>query len=126
MNILRPLAAAALLAISGATMADTYPLRPITLVVGFPAGGGADTVARIVTDKMSKLLKQPIVIDNRPGAGTTIGSDFVARAAPDGYTLLLASGNLYGSDQLLYKSVKYEGAKSFVPISRWSSAPMLV
>ena len=126
MNTLRTLAAAALLVISGATMADTYPLRPITLVMGFPAGGGADTVARIVTDKMSKLLKQPIVIDNRPGAGTTIGSDFVARAAPDGYTLLLASGNLYGSDQLLYKSVKYDGAKNFVPISRWSSAPMLL
>lgn len=126
MNKLRPLAVAALLAFSGATMADTYPSRPITLVVGFPAGGGADTVARIVTDKMGKLLRQSIVIDNRPGAGTTISSDLVARAAPDGYTLLLGSGNLYGSDQLLYKSVKYEGAKSFVPISRWSSAPMLL
>jgi tripartite-type tricarboxylate transporter receptor subunit TctC len=122
----QPLALAALLAVSGAALADTYPSRPITLVVGFPAGGGADTVARIVTDKMAKLLNQPIVIDNRPGAGTTIASDAVSRAAPDGYTLLLGSGNLYGSDQVLYKSVKYDGAKSFVPISRWSSAPMLL
>ncbi|GER12649.1 Bug family tripartite tricarboxylate transporter substrate binding protein [Variovorax boronicumulans] len=118
-------AAAALLASAGA-LADTYPARPITLVVGFPAGGGADTVARIVSDKMAKLLGQPIVIDNKPGAGTTIASDQVARAAPDGYTLLLGSANLYGSDKLLYKSVKYDGAKSFVPISRWSSAPMLL
>ncbi|QFZ87316.1 MULTISPECIES: tripartite tricarboxylate transporter substrate binding protein [Variovorax] len=118
-------AAAALLASAGA-LADTYPSRPITLVVGFPAGGGADTVARIVSDKMAKLLGQPIVIDNKPGAGTTIASDQVARAAPDGYTLLLGSANLYGSDKLLYKSVKYDGAKSFVPISRWSSAPMLL
>ncbi|WP_198969629.1 Bug family tripartite tricarboxylate transporter substrate binding protein [Xylophilus sp. ASV27] len=118
-------AAAALLA-SACAVADSYPTRPITLVVGFPAGGGADTVARIVSDKMARLLGQPIVIDNRPGAGTTIGSDFVARAAPDGYTLLLGSGNLYGSDQLLYKAVKYDGARSFVPISRWSSAPMLL
>lgn len=126
MNRFRPFAAAALLAFSGAIMADAYPSRPITLVVGFPAGGGADTVARIVTEKMGKLLKQSIVIDNRPGAGTTISSDLVARAAPDGYTLLLGSANLYGSDQLLYKNVKYEGAKSFVPVSRWSSAPMLL
>jgi tripartite-type tricarboxylate transporter receptor subunit TctC len=119
-------ALAALLAFSGATLADTYPSRPITLVIGFPAGGGADTVARIVIEKMARLLNQPIVIENRPGAGTTIASDAVARAAPDGYTLLLGSGNLYGSDQLLYKNVKYEGAKNFVAISRWSSAPMLL
>ncbi|BEP67133.1 MULTISPECIES: Bug family tripartite tricarboxylate transporter substrate binding protein [unclassified Variovorax] len=118
-------AAAALLASAGA-LADTYPSRPITLLVGFPAGGGADTVARIVGDKLGKLLGQPIVIDNKPGAGTTIASDQVARAAPDGYTLLLGSANLYGSDKLLYKSVKYDGARSFVPISRWSSAPMLL
>ncbi|AGU51314.1 putative BUG-like extracytoplasmic solute binding receptor,TTT family [Variovorax paradoxus B4] len=118
-------AAAALLASAGA-LADSYPSRPITLVVGFPAGGGADTVARIVTDKLGKILGQPIVIDNKPGAGTTIASDQVARAAPDGYTLLLGSGNLYGSDKLLYKGVKYDGARSFVPISRWSSAPMLL
>jgi tripartite-type tricarboxylate transporter receptor subunit TctC len=120
------LAVVALLACSGAALADTYPSRPITLVVGFPPGGGADTVARIVTEKMAKLLNQPIVIDNRPGAGTTIASDAVARAAPDGYTLLLGSANLYGSDQLLYKNVKYEGSRSFTPISRWSSAPMLL
>jgi tripartite-type tricarboxylate transporter receptor subunit TctC len=118
-------AAAALLASAGA-LADSYPARPITLVVGFPAGGGADTVARIVSDKMAKLLGQPVIIDNKPGAGTTIASDQVARAAPDGYTLLLGSANLYGSDKLLYKAVKYDGAKSFVPISRWSSAPMLL
>ncbi len=126
MKFSHSIAAATLAALSTAAGAQGYPSRPITLVVGFPSGGGADTVARIVTDKMGKLLGQPVVIDNRPGAGTTIGSDFVARAAPDGYTLLLGSGNLYGSDQLLYKSVKYDGARSFVPISRWSSAPMLL
>ena len=119
------LAAVAWLASAGA-LADSYPSRPITLVVGFPAGGGADAVARIVSDKLAKILGQPIVIDNKPGAGTTIASDQVARAAPDGYTLLLGSGNLYGSDKLLYKAVKYDGARSFVPISRWSSAPMLL
>jgi len=120
-------AAAALLSFCAATcaVAQDYPSRPITLVVGFPPGGGADTVARIVTDKMGKLLGQPVVIDNRPGAGTTIASDLAARAAPDGYTLLLGSGNLYGGDKVLYKNVRYDGA-SFAPISRWSSAPMLL
>ena len=115
-----------MLLVSFSAMAQTFPSRPITLIVGFPAGGGADTVARIVVDKMGKILGQPVVIDNKPGAGTTIASALVSRAAPDGYTLLLGSGNLYGSDQLLYKSVKYDGAKSFMPIARWSSAPMLL
>ena len=126
MQKIRPLAIAAMLLLSVSAIAQTYPGKPITLVVGFPAGGGADTVARIVVDKMGKILGQAIVIDNRPGAGTTIASALVSRAAPDGYTLLLGSGNLYGSDQALYKSVKYDGAKSFMPISRWTSAPMLV
>lgn len=115
-----------LAAMSAASLAQTYPTRPITLVVGFPPGGGADAVARIVSDKVSKVLGQPVIVDNRPGAGTTLASDQVARAPADGYTLLLGSANLYGSDQLLYKSAKYDGAKNFTPISRWSSAPMLL
>lgn len=116
----------ALLALCTGALAQGYPSKPITLVVGFPPGGGADTVARLVSDKMGRILGQPIIIDNRAGAGTTIGSDLVAKAPADGYTLLLGSANLYGSDQLLYKSVKYDGARSFTPISRWSSAPLLL
>lgn len=116
----------ALLALCTGALAQGYPAKPITLVVGFPPGGGADTVARLVSDKMGRILGQPIIIDNRAGAGTTIGSDLVAKAPADGYTLLLGSANLYGSDQLLYKSVKYDGARSFTPISRWSSAPLLL
>jgi len=115
-----------LAAMSAAALAQAYPARPITLVVGFPPGGGADAVARIVSDKVGKLLGQPVIVDNRPGAGTTLASEQVARAPADGYTLLLGSANLYGSDQLLYKSAKYDGAKNFTPISRWSAAPMLL
>lgn len=107
-------------------LAQGYPSRPITLVVGFPPGGGADAVARIVTDKLGKVLGQPVVVDNKPGAGTTLASDIVARAPADGYTLLLGSANLYGSDQLLYKSAKYDGVKDFTPISRWAVSPMLL
>ena len=120
------LAAALAVAAGTAAFADTYPSRPITLVVGFPAGGGADTVARIVGEKLGRALSQAIVIDNRPGAGTTLASEFVSRAQPDGYTLLLGSANLYGSDQFLYKSARYDGVKSFTPIARWSESPMLL
>jgi len=119
-------ACAALLAGSIAAAQQPYPSRPITLVVGFPPGGGADAVARVVTEKLAKVLGQPVIVDNKPGAGTTLASESVARAAADGYTLLLASASLYGSDQLLYKSARYDGAKDFTPITRWSSAPMLL
>ena len=124
--MIRRTALALLLAASGTAFAQAYPSRPITLVVGFPPGGGADAVARIVVEKLGRALGQSVVVDNRPGAGTTLASYFVARAPADGYTLLLGGANLYGSDQLLYKSARYDGAKSFTPISRWSSAPLLV
>ncbi len=124
--MLRRTALTLLLATAGTAFAQAYPSRSITLVVGFPPGGGADAVARIVVEKLGRVLGQPVVVDNRPGAGTTLASDFVSRAPADGYTLLLGAANLYGSDQLLYKSAKYDGAKSFTPISRWSSAPLLL
>ncbi len=111
---------------SATVLGDAYPSRPITLIVGFPPGGGADTVARIVSEKLGRVLSQSVVVDNRPGAGTTIASDLVARAPADGYTLLLGSSNLYGSDQLLYKSARYDGVKNFTPIARWSNSPMLL
>lgn len=122
----KALVAALAVAASAAALADAYPSRPITLIVGFPPGGGADAVARIISEKLGRELSQSIVVDNRPGAGTTIASDLVARAPADGYTLLLGSSNLYGSDQLLYKSAKYDGVKSFTPIARWSNSPMLL
>jgi len=122
----KALVAALAVAAGTVAFADTYPSRPITLVVGFPAGGGADAVARIVGEKLGRVLSQAVIIDNRPGAGTTLASELVSRAQPDGYTLLLGTANLYGSDQLLYKSARYDGAKSFTPIARWSNSPMLL
>ena len=124
-------ALAALVCTTGASTSafaqgGAYPNRPITLMVGFPPGGGADAVARIVSEKLGRVLNQSVVVDNRPGAGTTIASDLVARAQPDGYTLLLGSANLYGSDQSLYKSARYDGVKSFTPIARWAKSPMLL
>lgn len=122
----KALVAALAVAAGTVAFADTYPSRPITLVVGFPAGGGADAVARIVGEKLGRVLSQAVIVDNRPGAGTTLASELVSRAQPDGYTLLLGTANLYGSDQLLYKSARYDGQKSFTPIARWSNSPMLL
>lgn len=122
----KALVSACLLSASALALADAYPSRPITLMVGFPPGGGADAVARIVSEKLGRVLNQAVLVDNRPGAGTTIASDLVARAPADGYTLLLGSANLYGTDQILYKSARYDGVKSFTPIMRWSDSPMLL
>ena len=118
--------ALATLVSSLSVFAQGYPTKPIKVVVGFPPGGGADTVTRIVTDKMSQILGQPILVDNKPGAGTTIASNQVVKSPADGYTLLITSSSIYGSDQLLFKSAAYEGEKHFTPISRWSNAPMLL
>lgn len=122
----KALVSACLLSASALALADAYPSRPITLMVGFPPGGGADAVARIVSEKLGRVLNQAVLVDNRPGAGTTIASDLVARAPADGYTLLLGSANLYGTDQILYKSARYDGVRSFTPIMRWSDSPMLL
>jgi len=100
---------------------DEYPSRPIRIVVGFAPGGGGDTVARIMADSMSKTLKQPVLVENRPGAFTTIAPTVVANAAPDGYTLLLAPDSVFGPDKALYpKTVNYD-ENSFTPISKWAS-----
>lgn len=114
------------LASSACSVAAAYPEKPITLVVGFPPGGGADAIARIVADKLGKTLGQPIIIDNKPGAGTTLASSQVARAPADGYTLLLAGVSLHGADQYLFKSANYDPVKSFTPITRLASAPLLI
>src|SRR5438132_12862828 len=83
-----------LLAISGAGLAQSYPVKPIRIVVPFPAAGSVDTVARWVGQKLSESLKQPVLIDNRGGAGGNVGADIVAKSAPDGYTLLITTPGL--------------------------------
>jgi tripartite-type tricarboxylate transporter receptor subunit TctC len=106
--------------------AQAYPARPIKLIVGFPPGGGADTVARPMAEAMSRLLGQPVVVENRPGAGTTIASDQVARAPADGYTLLMNGASMFGADQFLYKDSVNYGARDFAAITRWTAAPLIL
>lgn len=113
--------AAAMAFAACAAAAQEYPNRPIKLVVGFPPGGGGDSVARVLADHMSRTLKQPILIENRPGAGTTLAPSFVASAAPDGYTLLLAPDSVYGPDKAMFQpNVKYD-ENSFTMVSKLAS-----
>jgi tripartite-type tricarboxylate transporter receptor subunit TctC len=97
--------------------ADDYPSRPIKMIVPFEPGGGNDLLARIIGEKLSESLHQPVIIENRPGAGTQIGAGLVARATPDGYTLLSASLTTYALNPSLYKTLPYNPARDFAPIS---------
>jgi tripartite-type tricarboxylate transporter receptor subunit TctC len=107
--------------------ADDYPDRPVRLVVPFPAGGGADVLARTIMPKVAQFLGTPIVIDNRPGAGGNIGAEVVARAAPDGYTLLYGTNGTHAINQTLYGKLAFDPVRDFVPVSRMTLiAAMLV
>jgi len=94
-----------------------YPDQPVRLVVPFPAGGGADTLARIIMPKVGQHLGKPIVIDNRPGAGGNVGSELVARAAPDGYTLLYGTNGTLAINATLYGNLRFDPVKDFAPVS---------
>jgi tripartite-type tricarboxylate transporter receptor subunit TctC len=109
-----------LLAFAAATTlaeAANYPDRPITVVVGFPPGGASDILARILTDKLSKLLGQPVIVDNRPGAGGNVAGELVAHAAPDGYTLLIGNNAILATNASLYSNIGFDAVKDFAPIS---------
>lgn len=104
------------LAIAPATAQD-YPTRAIHIIVPFPAGGPSDVLARLIGDRMSVDFKQPVVVENRPGANTVIGAETAAKAVPDGYTLLMAIDSTLVMNQYLYKSLPYDPIADFAPIS---------
>jgi len=112
---------AGLLALSCAAAAQgVYPNKPIRLMVAFAPGGGGDAVARIMAEHLGRTLGQPVIVDNKPGAGTTLAPAAVAAAAPDGYTLALAPDSVFGADKAMWPAlVKYDGA-SFTPVSKWA------
>jgi len=107
-----------------ATAAGDYPTRPITLVVPYPAGGGVDAMARVVAMKLSDALKQQVVVENRGGGGGTVGTKFVARAAPDGYTLLLGHTGTISINPALYTNLAIDPEKEFAPIGLVASMPV--
>lgn len=123
MKILASLLAAVSLAWSAAAPAQTYPAAPITLVVPFAAGSGTDAVARAVGQKLSERLKQPVLIDNKPGASAQLGAQFVAKAKPDGYTLFMTTNTSHSANPSLFKTLRYDPIKDFTPIARVGELP---
>ncbi|MBR0687822.1 tripartite tricarboxylate transporter substrate binding protein [Bradyrhizobium manausense] len=108
---------------SGGALAQNYPAKLITFVVPFPAGGTSDTMARFIAQELNKSLGQPVVIENRPGANGNIGSGTVARAAPDGYTLVLSGVGSHAINAGIYRKMPYDPVKDFTHISLISSGP---
>jgi tripartite-type tricarboxylate transporter receptor subunit TctC len=111
---------------ASAAIAQEYPTKPITLIVPFPAGGGVDVIGRIVADKLAAELGQPVVVDNRGGAAGVIGTRVAARAAPDGYTLVMATSGTIAINPNLYVNPGYHTLKDLSPIGLISSTPIVL
>jgi len=119
------LAAAPLAVLPGLVRAQTFPERPLHFVVPYAPGGSTDTSARIVGEKLAMLLGQPVIVENKPGGGTIIGTEFVARAKPDGHTFLLTPAALI-ANAAFGMSVPYDINKDLVPVTRFVDLPMLI
>src|SRR5437867_10311311 len=115
------------LAIFGASAwAQTYPNKPIRLIVGFTPGGVSDVLARALSARLSQNLGKQVVVDNRPGAGTTIASEYIAKSAPDGYTLYFCDATTHAINASLYRKLPYDSLKDFTYISLLASTPLLL
>lgn len=119
------LAASWLAAAPAQAQADNWPAKPIRIVVGFPAGSFTDTIARAVSDQLSKQLGQPVIVDNKPGANGAIGVGEVARSAPDGYTLLVTNSSSITINPQIYKKISYQ-PKDFAPVTMLLDAPFIL
>jgi tripartite-type tricarboxylate transporter receptor subunit TctC len=113
-------------AAAAGAFAQVYPWKPIHIVVGFPPGGGNDIIARLVGAKMQESWGQSVVIDNKPGANSIIAAEFVAKSAPDGYTLLVNATGGMSVNPVLYSKLPYDSLKDFVPISMVGSFPLVL
>ncbi|MBK6006602.1 tripartite tricarboxylate transporter substrate binding protein [Ramlibacter ginsenosidimutans] len=118
--------AALALGLSGGAFAQAWPSKPIRLVIPFPAGGSTDIVGRLMGEKLSQGLGQPVVIDNRGGAGGTTGSDLVAKSPPDGYTILMGTSSTHAIAGSLYSKLPYDPVRDFAPISMIGTATILM
>jgi tripartite-type tricarboxylate transporter receptor subunit TctC len=123
---IRAVIGACLAATSCGTAAQAWPERPIRIIVPFSAGGTNDVVARVVAEKMSASLGQPVLVENRLGAGGSIGAEAVAKAPADGYTLLQASGSTHGGNSAVYRKLPYDPVRDFAPISMLTRTPFIL
>lgn len=122
-KIMRACAAVAAFGLAACAFAQQYPTRPIQLVLTAGPGSATDVVARIVGDELGRQLGQPIVIDNRPGAGGNIAAEIVAKAQPDGHTLLIATTSTHGVNPSLYRSMRFDPVKDFAPVMLLAKSP---
>jgi tripartite-type tricarboxylate transporter receptor subunit TctC len=114
------------LAFAAAATAQQYPQRPVRMVVPFPAGGPTDVLTRVVSQKLTERWRQPVLVENKPGAGGSIGADFVAKSPPDGYTLVMATSSTHSIGPVLGK-LPYDAQKDFAPVAQvWSAPNVLV
>ena len=120
------LAVPAALLLAAPAIAQTWPNKPIRLVVGYSAGGGNDLIARIVAAKLQEKLGQPIVVDNKPGAQSIVAAELVAKSQPDGYTLLMAPSGPMTINPAVYAKLPYDPTKDFAPISLLAEFPLLL
>jgi tripartite-type tricarboxylate transporter receptor subunit TctC len=122
----RVLVAVALALSAAGAVAQQFPTKPLRLIVPYPPGGGNDTISRLVGQKMQESWGQQVLVDNRPGAGTTIGTALAARAAPDGYTFMISSVAGHAMAPQLYSNPGYDPVKDFAPITLFATTPMLL
>ncbi len=113
----------AILAPHAAAAADAYPAKPVRFVVAFPPGGGTDIIARSIAQKLAERIAQQVVVDNRPGAGGNIGTDMVAKSAPDGYTLLMGSAGPLAINASLFGKMPFDPIKDLAPVTLAASTP---
>src|SRR3954470_14000683 len=118
--------AALVVAASFAAHAANYPSQTIKIVVPFPPGGGVDVVARVIAPRLSELLGQSVIVENRAGAGGSVGATYVAQAARDGYTLLLGTASTHGTNPNVYTKLGYDPVRDFIPVALITSAPLLL
>ncbi|MCO4087690.1 MAG: tripartite tricarboxylate transporter substrate binding protein [Limnohabitans sp.] len=126
-NLLRTVCAATLgLLLAGWTQAQSYPNKPVRLIVPFPAGGATDLFARTVSQKLGEKLGVALIVENRPGAGGTLGADLAAKASPDGYTLLLSTSSTHSIGPNLNPRMPYDAVRDFTPIGHLGNAPSIM
>lgn len=125
-HLFKKIGVVALMALSQSVMADTYPSRPVTLVIGFGAGGPTDVIGRFVAKQLEAELGQPVVVDNRIGANGLVGLQYVKRAKPDGYTILMGSSGSLAIEPAFRKKVDYDIFKDFVPTVPLAQYPYLL
>jgi len=125
-GLLRMLVVGAATLLAPAAGAQNYPTRPITIIVPFGAGSATDTITRVIQPALSEALKQSIVVEDRPGADGAIAATYVARAAPDGYTLLMASNSPLSAAPFLVKNIAYDAVRDFTPIARTGSYTLML